>query len=182
MKVGIALTDLPVVRSWRTTGWDCRENSRVGSTGGQKLQVRVRLANRRGKTKLRPSSWCITRRASSLTTLKWDGFAMTLINLKSEREHLLKHKKGKVILIVFFTWKLILFTTAALAPGPGYDTSALILSNPSLHRHAGFERQSFLERLSLKLFRWDALYFVTAAQRGQVYEQEWAFSWSIREY
>ncbi|KAF1950980.1 GPI mannosyltransferase 2 [Byssothecium circinans] len=87
-------------------------------------------------------------------------------------------KKYRVLTAVFFAWKCILFAIAALAPGPGYDTSALILSNPSLRRHAEFKNQDFLGRIALKLFRWDALYFVTAAQRGQVYEQEWAFSWA----
>lgn len=103
---------------------------------------------------------------------------MKLANAKSELEPLLRYEPGRVLLAIFFAWKCVLFTIAALAPGPGYDTSALILSNPSLHRHVEFEGQGPIERIALKLLRWDALYFVMAARRGHVYEQEWAFSWA----
>jgi phosphatidylinositol glycan class V len=78
----------------------------------------------------------------------------------------------------FFAWKSVLFIVAALSPGPGYDTSALIASNPSSSRHVDFQSWSAKDRVSLNSFRWDALYFVKSAQRGYHYEQEWAFSWA----
>lgn len=63
-----------------------------------------------------------------------------------------------------------------MSPGPGYDTSALILTDASTQRHTNLESSSTLVHLALNLFRWDALYFVKAAERGVVFEQEWAFS------
>ena len=77
---------------------------------------------------------------------------------------------------VFFAWKAVLFLVAVLSPGPGYDTSALIALNPSQLRHAEANKLSIFDRLSLNLLRWDALYFTKSAQRGYLFEQEWAFS------
>ncbi|KAF2261594.1 GPI mannosyltransferas-like protein 2 [Lojkania enalia] len=79
---------------------------------------------------------------------------------------------------IFLAWKAVLFLLAALCPGPGYDTSAHILFSQSQHRATEFQALSPPNRLILNLFRWDALYFVNVAQRGYVYEQEWAFSWA----
>ncbi|PVI04131.1 glycosyltransferase family 76 protein [Periconia macrospinosa] len=84
----------------------------------------------------------------------------------------------KVLLGSIVLWKCLLLAVAALAPGPGYDTSALILANPELNRYEKFENSTILGNSALKLFRWDALYFVEAAKRNKVYEQEWAFSWA----
>jgi phosphatidylinositol glycan class V len=78
----------------------------------------------------------------------------------------------------FLLWKVLLLTLAALCPGPGYDTSALIFIDPSVNRHETFSNSSWSDRLILNLFRWDALYFIKAAERGKVHEQEWAFSWA----
>jgi phosphatidylinositol glycan class V len=80
--------------------------------------------------------------------------------------------------VIFLIWKAVLFTLAAVCPGPGYDTSALILLDPSVARHENFADLTRHERLTLNLFRWDALYSVKAAERGKVHEQEWAFSWT----
>ncbi|KAI3395231.1 hypothetical protein diail_1657 [Diaporthe ilicicola] len=64
----------------------------------------------------------------------------------------------------FFSWKAVLFAIAAGSRvGPTYDTSASLLvpgSHPTL-----------LTRLS----SWDAIYFLKAAERGYLFEQEWAF-------
>lgn len=84
----------------------------------------------------------------------------------------------KILVLVFFLWKALLLTLAAFCPGPGYDTSSLILIDPSVHRHESFPNSSRLHRLTLNLFRWDALYYVGGAQRGKIHEQEWAFSWA----
>jgi phosphatidylinositol glycan class V len=80
------------------------------------------------------------------------------------------------LIAVFCAWKALLSLLTAFCPGPGYDTSALILSDESANRYANFEAASRLDHLVLNLFRWDALYFVKAAERGLVFEQEWAFS------
>jgi phosphatidylinositol glycan class V len=82
------------------------------------------------------------------------------------------------LVVVFCLWKTLLLTLAAFCPGPGYDTSALILLHPSANRHNNFSQLSLTDRLTLNLFRWDALYFVKAAERGKIHEQEWAFSWA----
>lgn len=64
----------------------------------------------------------------------------------------------------FLSWKAVLFAIAAGSRvGPTYDTSSSLLvpgSPPTL-----------LTRLS----SWDAIYFLKAAQRGYLFEQEWAF-------
>lgn len=97
---------------------------------------------------------------------------------KTGSKYIVTYKQGKALLLFFIVWKCLLFAVAALAPGPGYDTSALILSNPDLSRHERFKEQSFVENVALKLFRWDAFYFIQAARRDKVHEQEWAFSWA----
>lgn len=66
----------------------------------------------------------------------------------------------------FLTWKAVLFAIAAGSSrlGPTYDTSSSLLvpgSPPTL-----------LTRLS----SWDAIFFLKAAERGYLFEQEWAFS------
>lgn len=87
-----------------------------------------------------------------------------------------KTSDRRQLVLVFCAWKTLLFTLAALCPGPGYDTSGLLLLDPSLNRYANIKLYSRFQHIILNLFRWDALYFVKAAQRGLVFEQEWAFS------
>ncbi|KAH8730862.1 GPI mannosyltransferase 2 [Phaeosphaeriaceae sp. PMI808] len=82
------------------------------------------------------------------------------------------------LVLIFSLWKGLLHLLAAFCPGPGYDTSAVILLDPSTSRHENFTNLSRYNRLVLNLMRWDALYFVKAAERGKIYEQEWAFSWA----
>lgn len=77
---------------------------------------------------------------------------------------------------IFVAWKFVLLVLAAFSPGPGYDTSGLILLGDSEHRLGQIQSPSLVDRLALSHLRWDALYFVKAAQRGYLYEQEWAFS------
>lgn len=62
---------------------------------------------------------------------------------------------------IFASWKALLLLVAWSAPGDGYDTSTTLLP------------------YSNKLVRWDAIYFVQMAQRGHVFEQEWAFGLGI---
>jgi hypothetical protein len=98
--------------------------------------------------------------------------ATGLIMKEAKAKHL-KHLVG-----IFILWKTVLLGLAAFCPGPGYDTSALMLIDPSINRHTNFSSLSRFDRLTLNLFRWDALYTVKAAERGKLHEQEWAFSWA----
>lgn len=66
---------------------------------------------------------------------------------------------------LFVVWKTLLFLVIANCPGPGYDTSTTLLTEADESAHI------------LKFVRWDAIYFVRAAQRGYLFEQEWAFSY-----
>ncbi|KAF1998305.1 glycosyltransferase family 76 protein [Amniculicola lignicola CBS 123094] len=83
------------------------------------------------------------------------------------------------LFLAFAAWKAILLLLAAFVPGPGYDSSALILVTSSQSRHVDFQSFPVKDRLALSLFRWDALYFVKSAERDYIYEQEWAFSWAF---
>jgi hypothetical protein len=80
------------------------------------------------------------------------------------------------LLTFFVAWKLLLLGVACASPGPGYDTSARILFDQyDVHEHSWTSQ--VVEHLTLRLTRWDALYFSTSSARGHLYEQEWAFSW-----
>ncbi|KAF2739612.1 GPI mannosyltransferase 2 [Polyplosphaeria fusca] len=85
----------------------------------------------------------------------------------------------KTLLLLFLAWKLVLLLAATFAPGFGYDTSGRILLAENTSRRTTLQSPSWIDRLVLKLLRWDALYMVKAAERGYVYEQEWAFSWAF---
>ena len=80
------------------------------------------------------------------------------------------------LLAFFVAWKLLLLGIACASPGPGYDTSTRILFD-QYHVQASSWISRAVEHLTLRLTRWDALYFSTSSARGHLYEQEWAFSW-----
>lgn len=90
----------------------------------------------------------------------------------------LDHPKGSLVLS-FIAWKLVLLCIALTSPGPGYDTSTVLLHPHSNLAQAkagsGWELAS---RLS-NLVRWDAIYFTQLARRGYMWEQEWAFGWGF---
>ena len=70
-------------------------------------------------------------------------------------------------------WKLILTFLALGSPGIGYDTSTdVVFATPD-------KRASLLIYGLKKLLRWDAVYFSQIAQRGPLFEQEWAFGWGF---
>lgn len=77
---------------------------------------------------------------------------------------------------LFVVWKALLLLIALLSPGPGYDTSTTLRNLNQLPRA---DRSTIPRpasgRLPRNLARWDALYFVSTADRGYFYEQEWAF-------
>ena len=84
------------------------------------------------------------------------------------------------LILCFLAWKTLLLLVAAASPGPGYDTSASLLgpNRGSVENPAG-ELPAPLRYLVEKLTRWDAIYFVKVANRGYLFEQEWAFGWGF---
>lgn len=82
----------------------------------------------------------------------------------------------RILVISFLAWKILLLIIAAASPGPGYDTSASL--NGSSEISAG-ELPAALRYLVEKLTKWDAIYFVKSANRGYLFEQEWAFGWGF---
>ena len=80
------------------------------------------------------------------------------------------------LLILCVAWKIFLLLIAVLSPGPGYDTSASLIS-PSAAE--GQVLPPVIQHVLGKLTRWDAIYFVKTAGRGYVFEQEWAFGWGF---
>ncbi|KAK5130028.1 hypothetical protein LTR08_002544 [Meristemomyces frigidus] len=89
----------------------------------------------------------------------------------------------KRLVRVFVAWKLLLLLAACASPGSGYDTSTQILFDQS---RSGSGSHSWLARafeyVVLRLTRWDGIYFATAADRGHIYEQQWAFSWLMSKF
>jgi hypothetical protein len=89
--------------------------------------------------------------------------------------------------IIFLLWKALLFLAALASPGPGYDTSTTLQLSSSSPLQSEVGNLSNIPLVS-KLTRWDAIYYIQVAQRGHLYEQEWAFgqgisahlSWSSR--
>jgi GPI mannosyltransferase 2 len=80
------------------------------------------------------------------------------------------------LVVLFAAWKLLLLLIAVLSPGSGYDTSASLFS-PSAAE--GRQLPPPIQYILGKLTRWDAIYFVKVANRGYVFEQEWAFGWGF---
>jgi phosphatidylinositol glycan class V len=86
----------------------------------------------------------------------------------------------RTLVLSFLTWKTLLLIIAAISPGPGYDTSASLIepSHGSSQKIDG-ELPAALRYLVERLTRWDAIYFVQTANRGYLFEQEWAFGWGF---
>jgi phosphatidylinositol glycan class V len=72
---------------------------------------------------------------------------------------------------VFLLWKALLLLVALASPGPGYDSSTTLLHFSQSPSPVETHEWPVLS----KLVRWDAIYFIQIAQRGHVFEQEWAF-------
>lgn len=140
----------------------------------------------RPKERLRPYQ----RHISPTARYEWVEMSVLLTYLSTTRisqpASLNKGKAGRQraetsvdrLIWIFVAWKLVLLVVACLSPGPGYDTSTQIL----LDRHHNGSPMWFaraVEYVVLRLTRWDAIYFTTNAERGYVYEQQWAFSWLL---
>ncbi|RYP90483.1 hypothetical protein DL770_003394 [Monosporascus sp. CRB-9-2] len=74
------------------------------------------------------------------------------------------------LVLAFASWKTLLLAIAiGSSVGPAYDTSSTLISPViSSPNESAFD-------IATKLTRWDAIYFVQAARRGYLFEQEWAF-------
>ncbi|KAL8710705.1 MAG: hypothetical protein Q9220_004723 [cf. Caloplaca sp. 1 TL-2023] len=83
----------------------------------------------------------------------------------------------KSLVILFSAWKLALMLIAHTSPGPGYDTSTLLLITPDEQQGSLGASHSYTHVFTTKLIRWDAIYFTRIANRGAIFEQEWAFGW-----
>lgn len=80
------------------------------------------------------------------------------------------------LLAFFAAWKLLLLAVAYASPGPGYDTSTrIVFDQYNTRPHSWLA--GIVQHITLRLTRWDAIYFSTSSERGHLYEQEWAFSW-----
>ncbi|KAF2400936.1 hypothetical protein EJ06DRAFT_476197, partial [Trichodelitschia bisporula] len=87
--------------------------------------------------------------------------------------------------LLFIAWKLVLLGVALASPGEGYDSSTGLWmrwwgadTSPCTASDSGLVAR-LARRLAQRLVRWDAIYYTTSAQRGYVYEQEWAFGWGL---
>ncbi|KAL8703578.1 MAG: hypothetical protein Q9201_003251 [Fulgogasparrea decipioides] len=92
------------------------------------------------------------------------------------------HPKASLTCL-FCIWKLLLLTVAYTSPAPGYDTSTTILTSTT-DQYADSKSciTEILQVLVIKLTRWDAIYFTQVAQRGALFEQEWAFGWGFARF
>lgn len=96
---------------------------------------------------------------------------------------LLSDPSRKLLLALFVFWKVLLLTIVYLNPdgATGYDSSTQLLFQ--LLQSTGKDPISptgvSSSRIVSALTRWDAVYFTSAAYRGYVHEQEWAFSWGL---
>ncbi|KAI4604282.1 ER membrane glycoprotein subunit of the GPI transamidase complex-like protein [Pestalotiopsis sp. 9143b] len=80
----------------------------------------------------------------------------------------------QTLITVFVAWKSFLLLVAiGSSVGGAYDTSTTLIQ-PQVSSF----NESVLD-ISTKLTRWDAIYFIQAARRGYVYEQEWAFGMGL---
>lgn len=71
----------------------------------------------------------------------------------------------RTLTTVFMAWKVLLLAIAAGSQvGPTYDTSSSLLA------------PDVAPGLVTRLTSWDAIYFARSAQRGYLFEQEWAFA------
>ena len=112
---------------------------------------------------------------------------LTMLHGKSHRLAIASPRLS--LLLYFLAWKIVLFSIALSSPGEGYDTSTTLLQYEPVDVAAIDARtrpsgrlSSLVPHLSSRLVRWDAIYFTRIAQRGYVFEQEWAFGWGFTSF
>lgn len=109
------------------------------------------------------------------------------IDTKSTDPYYLRHPIRTLVLL-FLAWKAILIPIIANCPGLGYDTSTnlLVVSSPLVASDGDSSAtwfsslRSTIESPSWTIWnfvRWDAIYFVRVAERGYLFEQEWAWGY-----
>lgn len=78
----------------------------------------------------------------------------------------------RTLTVTFVAWKVLLLAIAAGSHqvGPLYDTSSSLLTLSTTEHD-----ETQLRSLVTRLCSWDAIYFIKNAQRGYLFEQEWAF-------
>ena len=96
-----------------------------------------------------------------------------------------------LLLCLFLAWKVLLLTIALLGPGADYDTSTQLLlrgygvdqtadaSSPLFEAGLRSNVSQTAQHVVNSLTRWDAIYFASTAERGYIFEQEWAFGWGF---
>ena len=103
--------------------------------------------------------------------------------LRSETSISLKHfhpnADVRSLTLLFLAWKCLLLAVACISPGDGYDTSTRILFDQYSFTQSDAWVSRAVEHVSLKLTRWDGIYFATLTERGHLHEQEWAFSYLL---
>ncbi|KAJ5544937.1 hypothetical protein N7535_006676 [Penicillium sp. DV-2018c] len=77
--------------------------------------------------------------------------------------------------LAFWTWKILLYIVVTACPGLGYDTSTSLISYAANPTTVASESESLSG--SLRFTRWDSIYYVDIAEKGYLFEQEWAFGW-----
>ncbi|KAH6842960.1 GPI mannosyltransferase 2 [Chaetomium sp. MPI-CAGE-AT-0009] len=83
----------------------------------------------------------------------------------------------RTLLTSFAAWKLFLFVIVlgSSLVGDAYDTSAGLLLQGRANGDATGRPAGLGATLIARLSSWDAIYYVSAARRGYLFEQEWAF-------
>ncbi|OKL59827.1 GPI mannosyltransferase 2 [Talaromyces atroroseus] len=89
--------------------------------------------------------------------------------IDSKHEYILRHPT-RALAALSVAWKIALFATVANCPGLGYDTSTTLLIPPAT-------ALSTPSSAVWNWIRWDAIYFVRVAERGYLFEQEWAWGY-----
>ncbi|TVY85509.1 GPI mannosyltransferase [Lachnellula suecica] len=90
------------------------------------------------------------------------------------------HNPIRNLIAFFIVWKTLVLVIACCSPGLGYDTSTSL----ALATHGPREGRALpaaLQYIIGKLTRWDAIYFIKSANRGYLFEQEWAFGWGFSQ-
>ncbi|KAH6640619.1 GPI mannosyltransferase 2 [Chaetomium tenue] len=83
----------------------------------------------------------------------------------------------RTLVTSFAAWKLFLFAIVlgSTLVGDAYDTSGGLLLQGPANGDAATRPAGLGTTLIARLTSWDAIYYVSAARRGYLFEQEWAF-------
>ena len=89
----------------------------------------------------------------------------------------LAHRHPHLTLIAAFAaWKLSLLAIAVgSCVGDAYDTSATLAVLGRADAEDALRTPAWSSTLLTRFASWDAVYFISVARRGYLFEQEWAF-------